>query len=145
MPTKLEIVLSAIVLFLVALIIFFEVDRFYNDPLDPFSIQLGGADYQVSCAREKPTNLFLNFYGNSKESWLAIILGKNDKYVAMLLMFRNSGSPATKTLPMVLTLSEWRPLWTLNEVERKEYEKKMDLSAEELKFLDRCMAPKVAI
>lgn len=94
------------------------------------------------CSREKPTPLFLNFYGDLKEMKIVIIFGR-EKEIARVVLY-----PAIKMDGKENNISGYattkegglKNIYDLTEVEGAEYAKNMTLSPDEEKFLRVCYA-----
>ena len=100
------------------------------------------------CSREKPTPLFLNFYGDLKDMKIVIIFGR-EKEIGRIVLY-----PAIKVEGEEINMSGYivakdgmlKSVYDLNADESTEYVKNMTLSLDEEKFLricyDRAETPK---
>jgi len=103
------------------------------------------------CSREKPTPLFLNFYGDLKEMKIVIMFGR-EKEIARIVLYptiKVEGEEINMSGYIVAKDGMLKSVYDLNEDESTEYVKNMTLSLDEEKFLricyDRAETPKFEI
>lgn len=87
----------ALMLLFYALKIFFypeykiEVHKKYVTETKPLPREINQWDKEIICARGAPTPLFLNFYGNSKEPWIAILFGREKEVARTFIIPKRPG------------------------------------------------------
>ena len=100
---------------------------------------LKSAPERLTCSRETPTSISLDYYADGKAGWQAVFAGKDHKdfLAAFIIAFKDY--PQGKMAEFVFVNEEWIPAGTLTPEENAEFRKKYTYSEEENKFLGSCI------
>lgn len=94
-------------------------------------------DKEIICDRSKPTPLHLNFLGNSREHWIAIMFGRENDDAQMIMIPRRGNSGNARVYGRFG--SDFKDISTLNDEELKTYMKYFDFTKEEEAFMKNCV------
>ncbi|MDO8523256.1 MAG: hypothetical protein Q7S12_03185 [bacterium] len=94
-------------------------------------------DKDIICSRVAPTPLFLNFYGNTKEQWIAVLFGR-EREIARIFIFpkRQDGQNIVRYANTQKGLKE---LSKLDEAEFANYQKNLAFAGDEENFFTACL------
>lgn len=105
--------------------------------MKPFPKEIGVWDKERICSRTEPSPLFINFYGNKKEEWIAIILGRDTEFARLFIV------PMTKngknTITYAITKDGPKQITMLDAAETEEYLNKFNFTPEEDLFFRYCI------
>ena len=100
---------------------------------------LKSAPERLTCSRETPTSISLNYYADEKAGWQAVFAGKDHKDFLAAFIMASKDDPRGKIAEFAFLNDEWRSAGTLTPEETSEFIKKAAYSKEENEFLGSCV------
>ncbi len=129
--------LFAIGLMLLAHAVYLFVFPQNSVEMKPLPKELTSWDKERICSRTEPSPLFINFYGNKKEEWIAILLGREKEFARIFII------PMTvngiNVIRYAVTEAGLKQISALNEAEAGAYLDKFNFTPEEDLFFRYCI------
>src|SRR3989338_9208861 len=85
---------------------------------------LKAAPERLTCSRETPTSISLNYYADEKAGWQAVFAGKDHKDFLAAFIMASKDDPIGKIAEFAFLNDEWRSTGTLTPEKTSEFIKK---------------------